>query len=236
MQSQIQQFLPGQIRGGVYRPGDPIPSEQEACAQFGVSRMTTRQALKALCDLGLVYSQRGRGTFVSANKLEKGFRQVLLFSEEMGVRGSRPASRIVSFEIGPADSEVAEALQLNAGVEVISLKRVRLADDTPPGLEHSRIPLALCPDLLQIFDPRSSPYQTLATRYDIHIVVTDEVAEAGLARAEDARLLEIPPRSPVLLLTRHSFVESGQPVEYVTSVYRGDRYKIVSRLTARPRG
>jgi GntR family transcriptional regulator len=230
---QIQQYLLDRIRSGVYRPGQVIPSEQEICAQFGVSRMTARQALKALCDMGLVYSQRGKGTFVSAHKLEKDFRQVLSFSEEMGVRGSRPASRVVSFEIVPADAKVAEALRLDSGADVISLKRVRLADDSPLGLEHSRIPLALCPDLLQTFDPRNSLYQTLVARYGIHIVVTDEVAEASLARVEDAKLLEIPPHSPVFLLTRHSFIENGQPVEYVTSVYRGDRYKIVSRLAAK---
>jgi GntR family transcriptional regulator len=233
---QIQQFLLDRIRSGDYGPGQPIPSEQEICAQFGVSRMTARQALKALCDKGIVYSQRGRGTFVSANKLEKDFRQVLSFSEEMGVRGSRPDSKVVSFEIAPADARVAEALRLSSGEDVINLKRVRLADGMPLGLEHSRIPLALCPDLRQTFDPRNSLYQTLATRYGIHIVVTDEVAEAGLARTEDARLLEIPARSAVFLLTRHSFVESGRPVEFVTSVYRGDRYKIVSRLKAKRHG
>lgn len=231
---QIQQFLLDRIRGGVYGPGQAIPSEPELCTQFGVSRMTARQALKALCDMGLVYSQRGKGTFVSARKLEKDFRRVLSFSEEMGVRGSRPTSRVIFFEIAPADTKVAEALGLKAGEDVVSLKRVRLADETPLGLELSRIPLALCPDLLQTFDPRNSLYETLAARYGIHIVVTDEVAEASLARAEDAKLLEIPTHSPVFLLTRQSFVESGQPVEYVNSVYRGDRYKIVSRLTAKP--
>lgn len=196
--------------------------------------MTARQALKALCDLGIVYSQRGKGTFVSAPKLEKDFRKVLSFSEEMEMRGSHPASRVISFEHLPADAQVAEALQMDAGAEVISLRRIRLADNTPLGLEHSHIPRVLCPDLKRTFDPQDSLYQTLATRYGIHIVVTDEVAEAALARPEDAELLDIPRRSPVFHLTRHSFIETGQPVEYVTSVYRGDRYKIVSRLTAKP--
>jgi len=67
--------------------------------------MTARQALKSLCDLGVTYSQRGKGTFVSEIKLEKSFRQVLSFSEEM--QATRPLSRtdpadtpITTFSIG----------------------------------------------------------------------------------------------------------------------------------------
>jgi GntR family transcriptional regulator len=61
-------------------------------------------------------------------------------------------------------------------------------------------------------------------------MVTNEVIEVGKASEEEAQLLEIAPESPVFLFTRLSFLESGKPVEHVTSVYRGDRYKIVNRL------
>src|SRR5437660_12564781 len=80
---QIQQGLSEQIRSGELKPGALMPSEQEIAARLGVSRMTARQALKSLCSRGLAFSQRGRGTFVSRMKLEKNFRQLLSFSEEM---------------------------------------------------------------------------------------------------------------------------------------------------------
>lgn len=230
---QIQKYLLSQIQAGVYRPGAALPSELEICERFRVSRMTTRQALRVLCDLGVIYSRRGVGTFVSAPKLEKNFRQVLSFTEEMMSRGASASSIVLSFEVIPADLSVAEALRLVPGDPVVSLRRLRLADAAPLGVEHSRIPCSLCPDLPRTYDPHTSLYRTLSARYGIHIAVTEEVADAGLARAEDARLLEIAPRSPVFLLTRHSYVESGAPVEYVTSIYRGDRYKIVNRLTAK---
>ncbi len=83
---QIQQRLLEQIRSGALKAGEPVPSEQEIAARLGVSRMTARQAVKSLCHLGVAYSQRGKGTFVSGTKLEKNFRQVLSFSEEMGRR------------------------------------------------------------------------------------------------------------------------------------------------------
>ena len=63
------------------------------------------------------------------------------------------------------------------------------------------------------------------------MAVADEVVEAGLASASEARILQIPKRSPVFMFTRVSRVQSGQPVEYVKSTYRADRYKIRHRLT-----
>jgi GntR family transcriptional regulator len=227
---QIRQLLLDQIRSEELKPGDAVPSEQAISTQFGVSRMTVRQALKSLIDLGVLYSRRGKGTFVVGNKLEKSFRQVLSFTEEMAARGSRPSSKLLRFEVEPADESAANALQIPAGEQLISLRRLRLADSVPMGIEWSRIPLKLCPDLLQTFQPDGSLYQALSRRYGIEVAVTDEVAEAGIATAEQSRLLQIAKRGPVLLFSRISYVESGKAVEYVVSVYRGDRYKIVNRL------
>jgi len=76
-----------------------------------------------------------------------------------------------------------------------------------------------------------SLYQTLSERYGVQIVAANEVAEAGLAGAEEAKLLRFATGSPVFFFTRTSYAQSGQPVEYVKSAYRGDRFKIVNRLT-----
>lgn len=228
---QIQQSLLEKIRSGALKAGEPVPSEQEIAARLGVSRMTARQALKSLCHLGVAYSQRGKGTFVSRNKLEKNFRQVLSFSEEMEARGAQPRSRVLAFEKVAADSEIAYALRLSARDEVIRLRRIRIADSSPVCVECTCLPTRLCPDLLQQFDPGASLYRTLSERYGISIHAADEVVEAGLAKAEDARLLRIARGSPVFLITRTSYNPNGQPVEYVKSTYRGDRFKIVNRLT-----
>jgi DNA-binding GntR family transcriptional regulator len=232
---QIQQHLLGQIRSGVLKPGEPVPSEQEISARLRISRMTARQALKSLCEMGVAYSQRGKGTFVSEIKLEKNFRQALSFSEEMQARGSRPQSRVLSLEVTDATPDASGALSLPDGEKVISLRRVRLADSTPMGIEWSRLPLRLCPDLVKSFNPRGSLYRTLQERYGIQIAVTEEVVEASVAGAEESKLLGIRRGTPVFVFTRTSYVRGGQPVEYVKSVYRGDRYKLVNRLT-RPDG
>ena len=233
---QIQQQLLDSIRSGRLKPGKPLPSEETISKRLRVSRMTARQALKSLCHLGVAYSLRGKGTFVSEIKLEKNFREVLSFSQEMEARGSRPHSKLVSFDVVPADEKAAEALHLSPEEKVIRLRRVRMADSLPMGVESSCLPLRLCPDLLEKFDPRASLYRTLAQLYGIHIVQSDEVVEAGLANSEEARLLRIPKGSPVFLFTRTAYNDGGQPVEHVKSTFRGDRYKIANHLGPQPNG
>jgi GntR family transcriptional regulator, N-acetylglucosamine utilization regulator len=229
---QIQQFLLKEIDSGVLKPGEAISSEQEISARMKVSRMTVRQALKSLCSQGILYSQRGKGTFVSAIKLEKNFRNVLSFSEEMRKSGTRPSSTVLSFAVEQPDIKTAEGLQIRTDEWVISLRRLRMANEIPMAIEWTHLPVHLCPDLLETFDPHTSLYEKLAKHYGIHIAVTEEVAEAAVANAEESRLLQINKCSPVFHFVRTSYLRDGKPVEYVNSTYRGDRYRLVNRLTA----
>jgi GntR family transcriptional regulator len=228
---QIQQHLLEQIKAGRLKPGSPIPSEQEISARLRISRMTARQALKSLCGLGVTYSERGKGTFVARVKLEKNSRQLLSFSEEMSAVGSQPRSRVLEFEEAEATSDVAEALHLGPEERVVSLRRVRMTGSTPMGVEWSRLPSRLCGGLLEMFKPTMSLYETLARSCGIHIAAAEEVVEVGLAKAEEAKLLKFAKGSPVFLFTRTAYSQDGKPVEYVKSTYRGDRFKMVNRLS-----
>jgi GntR family transcriptional regulator len=228
---QIQHSLMDQIRSGAFKPSEPLPSVEDIATRYGVSLMTARQAVRALVDLGLIYSKQGKGTFLSRTKVEKNFRRVLSFTEEMKLRGSRSRSRVLSLRLGAPGREVRKALELNAGEKVYRVHRVRIADGVPMGVECSWLPALSCPDLPRVFEPDASLYRTLAERYGIQLTSANEVVEVGKASAEESRLLRIAPRSPVFLFTRTSFLESGKPAEYVKSTFRGDRYQFVNRLT-----
>ncbi len=228
---QIQHKLMDQIRSGAFKPSDPLPPVEEIANRYGVSLMTARQAVRSLCDLGVIYSQQGKGTFLSRTKVEKNFRRVLSFTEEMKLRGSTPRSRVLSLRLGAASREVRKALELNAGERVFHLHRIRIADGVPMGVERSWLPALACPDLPRIFEPNASLYRTLAEHYGIQLHSANEVVEVGKATGEEARLLRVAPRSPVFLFTRTSFLENGKPTEYVKSTFRGDRYQFVNRLT-----
>ena len=228
---QIQQRLLEQIRSGKLKASEPLPSIQKIAARMGVSPMTVRQAVRSLCELGVIYSRQGKGTFISGMKAVKDFRRVLSFTEEMRARGATPRSRVLSFRLQLPGMETREALALRKRERVFRLRRIRFADSIPMGIECSCLPESLCPDLLQVFDPATSLYRTLEERYGICLTVSDEMVEVGKASAEEAKYLRIAPNAPVFQFTRVSFLESGKPVEHVRATYRGDRYRIVNRLT-----
>jgi GntR family transcriptional regulator len=228
---QIQQRLLEQIQSGELKPGKPLPSIQQIAVVMGVSQMTVRQAVRALSELGVIYSRQGKGTFISGIKLERDFRQVLSFTEETLARGASPSSKVLSFRIQAPSAEAKDALALSDDDKVYLLRRVRYGDSVPMGIESSCLPVHLCPGLMETFDPATSLYEELTEQYGIQLMVTDEVVEVGKANVEDAHLLEIAPQSPVFLFTRVSYLENGTPAEHVKSVYRGDRYKVVNRLT-----
>jgi GntR family transcriptional regulator len=86
------------------------------------------------------------------------------------------------------------------------------------------------PGLRRSLDRHPSLYETLATDYGVQIAEARETIETGLADPRDARLLGVDVGMPLLLLSRQAFDSTGAPVEWAQSRYRGDRYKLVTRL------
>lgn len=76
----------------------------------------------------------------------------------------------------------------------------------------------------------TSLYTALAEVYDVHLAEAEETIETSLATPREAGLLGTDVGLPMLMLSRHSLDRQGEPVEWVRSVYRGDRYKFVARL------
>ncbi len=192
--------------------------------------MTARQALRALRDDGLLYAERGRGTFVAEPKFNVQTRQLLGFSEDMKQRGLLPSSRVLSFERRAATPEIAEKLQIPATEEVFEIVRLRRADKVPMAYETCCLPVRLCPHLKRIEVERGSLYKALEESYGVSIEWADEVLEAAVATRQEASLLELPARAPVLVVQRTVYSTDRTPIEVVRSVYRGDRYQAVIHL------
>lgn len=217
------------IENGQLNPGSAL-SERALCDRFGVSRMTARQALRALRDEGLLYSERGRGTFVAEPKFTVQTRQLLGFTEDMKARGLTPSSRVLSFQRRASAAEEAERLQLPANQEVFEIVRLRLADKIPMAYETCCLPTRLCPQLKRTDVERGSLYSTLEKSYGISIEWADEILEAAVATRKEAQALQLPARTPVLVVQRTVYSEERIPIEVVRSVYRGDRYQAVIHL------
>lgn len=217
----VRDHLRGLIADGL-AVGESIPSERELCDQFGVSRMTVRQAVDALVVEGLLERVQGRGTFVARPKVDLQLRLVS-FPEEMRRRGMEPSLRVLAAERTTAPAHVADALDLGPGTEVHYLRRLRLADGLPMAVEENWVPVGLVPDLLDL-EPAPSVYDALTTK-GLSPTWGEDVIEAVPLEAEVAGHLGLTEGSAGLRIHRRTF--SGDlAVDYAASVYRADRYSL----------
>jgi GntR family transcriptional regulator len=97
-------------------------------------------------------------------------------------------------------------------------------------IDTSHLPARRFPALRRELERHRSLYETLRAAYGIQLAEAEETIETVLADPQDARLLGVDPGLPLLLLSRHAFDVTGEPVEWAQSWYRGDRYKFVTRL------
>lgn len=215
-----------QIEAGDYPSGARLPSERELAQVFHMSRMTVRQALQLLAKDGFVTSHVGKGTYVRQPKIAQELRLLTSFTEDMRRRGMIPSSRVLRAALDSADKDVAEHLRVAVGAETILLSRVRLADNEPMAWEICHLKHRLCPEILEHHDfNRESLYQVLREVYSLSLIWAEETAGARMPNKEEEDILNMNSHTPVLSRTRVTYTEYDQPVEYVRSVYRSDRYQ-----------
>jgi GntR family transcriptional regulator len=210
-------------------PGSPIPTERSLAAEFDVSRTTVRQALAELTVEGRLLRVQGKGTFAAEPKVAQRL-QLSSYTEDMRAQGRQPSSRLLEISEDPADTELSRLLGIRSGAKVLRLHRLRLADGEPMAIETTHLPLARFRGLRRYVTSGGSLYQVLLERFGVEMGHAEETIETALASPAEAELLGADIGLPMLLLSRHSFDADGKPVEWVRSVYRGDRYKFVATL------
>ncbi|HEX8132385.1 MAG TPA: GntR family transcriptional regulator [Actinomycetes bacterium] len=224
---QLQEILEGIIAS--LEPGALLPSERLLMERYSVARGTVVQAIEALAARGLVYRVQGSGTFVAEPK----FRQPLTltsFTEDMRARGMTPGSVVRGQAIVPASEVVARHLALVPGTPVVHLERVRTADGEPMALERTHLPAQRLPGLEDVDLTDASLYELLERKWGVRVAEADQWASVVRVSEEEAALLHVSAEQPALLFQRVTRDPAGTPVEYVRSLYRGDRYEVHTRL------
>ncbi|MGC8716568.1 MAG: GntR family transcriptional regulator [bacterium] len=232
--SQLRDILYLKIKNGEWRIGEQIPSEDELCAQYNVSKTTVRQAIGILTREGLLRREQGRGTFVAEPKIEQGPLRLTSFTDEMRSRGLTPSSVVIEKCVIKSPPEVTEALELGKEDKVILLKRLRLANEEPMGVQSAYIPYELCPGLLdEKIDLSKSLYELLEGEFGISLDWAKEYHQVISIEEPEASMLRVPPHSPCWLSVRTTYDGSGRPIEFVKSIMRGDKYIIALYLVKR---
>jgi len=227
---QLYEMLRGNITRGEWKPGDLIPAESELIEQYGVSRITVRQVLDMLVREGLIYRQRGRGSFVAHPTVEQVLQRLVSFTDDMRQRGFAPTTQTLSSGLLPAPEDIAKQLQVEQGEELAKIERVRLADGEPMSVEEAYLVHRIVPGILDKDFVNDPLREVIERHYNIRWERARQVIRAINASRELAATLSVRPNAALLFIERVSFSQGGVPVEFLRIYHRGDRYALYSEL------
>ncbi|KAB2339514.1 GntR family transcriptional regulator [Actinomadura rudentiformis] len=210
--------------------GDALPSERRLAETLGVSRPTLRAAIDDLVADGLLDRRHGSGTYVAEPRIAVPL-TMTSFTEDMIRRGMKPGGRVLSFRTASAGAKIGRRLSVSPVEEVFTIRRLRLADGASMAIETLCTPTELLPGLRREDLEGGSFYDLLRSR-GIVIASGTETIEPTVTTEEEAADLGVPVHTPAFLFERVTRDERGRPLEYVRSVYRGDRYRL--ELDLRP--
>lgn len=217
---QLMQRLRGDIAAGVYPVHSRIPSEQELCDAYQVSRVTVRKALAELTREGLLRRMQGKGTFVCAPRIKSDLRNVTSFHDVCSMMGTVAGTKVLSAHVISADENTRQQLQLT-GDRAVEIVRLRLSDGQPVMLETNVFPMTY-EDLLGR-DLTGSLYGMLEAR---GVEAAKGVHEISLCYATtvQAKHLGVSAGMALLQLDQVIYDQHGAPLHTSHQVIRGDRF------------
>jgi len=230
---QLETILRKKIVAGEFTPGDLFPGEEALATAYGVSRVTVRQALYCLEKDGLISRKRGKGTFVSEKLGSVAPPKLTGFIEDLISMGIRTSVKVIDICMVEAPEIIKERLRLTEMRQVLRVEKVRLIEGSP----FSHVLNYLPPDIGQKIKPDDFALKPLLMileeNFGIRPAQAIQTIEATIADSLVASLLEIRVGDPLLKVERVVFDVNEKPVEYVSSLYRADKYFYTVKLKRR---
>lgn len=224
---QIASDLEAEIVSGRLKAGTRLPTEQELASHYSVNRHTLRRAIAELSQSGLVTATPRRGTFVAMSRLSYPIASMTRFSESVVSAGQAPSSSLIDWRRATAPIEMASWLGIAATNEVIELRHIRLANDTPICLATAWFPADRFARIASAYEKTGSITKALARlgvrEYSRHRTRVT----ARQATPEERELLRLP-RNGLLLVTETLDVDSDSvPIQASHSCFAADRVELL---------
>jgi GntR family transcriptional regulator, frlABCD operon transcriptional regulator len=215
---QLKEDIKKSIQSGEYRVGSQIPTEVELCNMYGISRITTRRAIKELEEEGILQKQHGIGTFVMANSmLKRELVSVDGFSEFLVQSGKVPKTKILNTAIINMNELRMESLDIVLEEPILHIKRLHLIDQEPIHLENSYFSLKQLPDLDKHLEESSSIYSIIKNRYKIEMVKNKKILNVIKPNSEQAELLHCAQDTPIYKIEKVAYSDKRLPIQLAQS-------------------
>ena len=226
---QLYEILKNKIENGEWYLGSQIPTEEELCNLFSVSRATVRTAILELVRQGYLKRQQGKGTFVFKNVVSEGPGMLTNFRELPFEEGLPFSTAVLARTVMMPIDDLDVKLNISRDKHIIYIKRLREISNEPVLLQESYVPYHICPLLLEEDIEHQSLFDLFEKKYGIKITKVKAYIEIIHLKADDARLISLPESSPAILLT-HYFYSGETLIMYARSIKRTDRYSFFMEL------
>lgn len=233
---QLAELLEEEIISGRWEPGARVPSENELCARYGLSRTTIRQALSRLEQEGLISREKGRGTFVSDSRPRSWRIQSTegFFGNELRRAGRIVESRILKLEHGPLPGWATSALRVDPDDEGLTVERVRSVDGLVALYVVNCLPSFAAAAAVGL-EASESLYQRLAG-HGIAIAGGRRSLEAVAAGPKLGKLLDLNAGDSLAYIESVTWDEQARLVDCYHAWLRTDRMKLEIQVTAQSPG
>ena len=229
---QLKEILLGYLED--LKDGDIIPTEVELCEHFDISRPTVRQAINELVNEGHIVRRKGKGSFVSRQKIKQDFLVVLeSFNTEMQEKGLKHETKILSKKIRGASSRAAEVFGLEKGDDLVFISRLRSINNEPIVLVNTWLPAGRFSSIIDYDLESNSLYDLMEHEFQCIPVKTKRYLEAILAGDFEAENLGIRSGDAVQFIETTAIDENDEPVEFSLAYYRGDRNRFALEVSRR---
>lgn len=212
---------------GKHENGGRLPPESEIAARYGVNRHTVRRAMAELAARGLVYTERGSGTYVKTDKLDYRIGQRTRFSEIIAAAGHEAEGRLQGHRLEPASEEVAQRLGVKPGDSVVRLEIVRAADRVPISVASTWLSAAVYSDAAKVFRRARSVSRMLEHYGVLGFRRQWTRISATFADAVDAGRLRLSVHRPILNVESVDVALDGTPVLTTRGRFAADRIALI---------
>lgn len=231
----IEKDLRVAILEGRLKQGDMIPSETELCFKYNVSRMTVRQAINNLLVDGYIYRHKGRGTFVTFNKMEfdsevENLPYFSLSNEMVMLCDGKVENTVMKFEVEKADEIIAKRLQITIDDPIYYVERITSCNNIPLVYERLYLPCSIYQDLsVDVF--KGSFYDYVQNDLNFAIKHSTSSIEARALSEKVADILHQSPGEPSLYLSITNFLENGRAFAYTRQYFHANHFRIKHKFT-----
>lgn len=230
---QLETILRRRIMAGDFSPDTPLPSEEMLGQEYNVSRITVRQALAALETDGLILRRRGKGTFVVKKASSVETPKLTGSMEDLILMGVQTSTKILSTSVVEPPENIRKLMELEDHERVYRIEKVRSVEKSSFSYVINYLPCRIG-DKMKMDSLKIKPLlMILEEDLEIRVDEADQTIESTVADAHVAPLLEIRVGDPLLKVERTVYDVKGRPVEYVSVLYRADKYLFNVKLKRR---